>query len=126
MDCQAAIDPAPEGITESAATTMFRVFQEILTNIARHSGAKTVKIDFYSTEGMMVLDVLDDGRGLPDRALKSPESIGILGMRERVRHEGGLFTMESPPEGERHGTRIRVRIPLEEQPAGTGRKAPDA
>lgn len=126
MECQASIDPAPEGITESAATTMFRVFQEILTNIGRHSGADTVKVDFSSADGMMFLDVLDDGRGLPVRALDSPESIGILGMRERVRHEGGVFTLESPPEGARSGTRIRVRIPLENPDAPTGKKAPDA
>ena len=87
MICHAAIDPAPEGITESAATTMFRVFQEILTNIARHSGADMVKVTFASTAGMMILDVLDDGRGLPVQAFDAPESIGILGMRERVRHE---------------------------------------
>ncbi|MFH2113072.1 MAG: two-component regulator propeller domain-containing protein [Spirochaetota bacterium] len=126
MNCHAAIDPAPEGISESAATTMFRVFQEILTNIARHSGANTVEVVFSSIEGMMVLDVLDDGRGLPIRALDSPESLGILGMRERVRHEGGLFTMESPPEGASTGTRIRVRIPLERLDARTGKKAGDA
>ena len=126
MNCQASIAPAPEGITESAATTMFRVFQEILTNIARHSGAKTVTVHFSSTENMMILDVLDDGRGLPDWALDSPESIGILGMRERVRHEGGLFTMESPPEGSRKGTSIRVRIPLERLDSRTRKKASDA
>ena len=126
IECHASIAPAPDGITESVATTMFRVFQEILTNIARHSGAKVVKVDFSSTEGMMILDVLDDGRGLPVWALNSPESIGILGMRERVRHEGGLFTMESPPEGAKNGTRIRVRIPLEKVDARTGKKASDA
>jgi len=75
---------------------------------------------------MMALDVCDDGRGLPDWALDSPESLGILGMRERVRHEGGMFTMESPPEGSRTGTRIRVRIPLERIDARTGRKAENA
>jgi signal transduction histidine kinase len=56
MECQASIDPAPEGITESAATTMFRVFQEILTNIARHSGADTVKGEFFKRRR-------DDGPG---------------------------------------------------------------
>lgn len=126
MECQASIDPAPEGITENAATTMFRVFQEILTNIGRHSGADTVKVNFSVADGMMFLDVLDNGKGLPDWALDSPESIGILGMRERVRHEGGSFILESPPVDARTGTRVQVRIPLERSGTGTGKKAADA
>ena len=126
IDCQASIAPAPEGIAESAATTMFRVFQEILTNVGRHSGAKLVRVDFTCVEDQMMLDVRDDGRGLPDWALDSPESLGILGMRERVRHEGGMFNIESPPEGARTGTRVRVQIPLERQKNDAGKKAMDA
>jgi signal transduction histidine kinase len=79
VECQAIIDPAPDGIDEDAATTMFRVFQEILTNVGRHAEAKHVEVRFETVDGTMVLHVRDDGRGLPESAADSPESLGILG-----------------------------------------------
>ena len=114
IECRATIDPAPDGIGEDVATTMFRVFQEILTNIGRHSGAGSVEVRFGQDDGSMFLDVQDDGRGIPPTAADSPESLGILGMRERVRHEGGSFEILSPPEDTASGTRVIVRIPLKQ------------
>ncbi len=113
MECRATIDPAPDDIDEGSATTMFRVFQEILTNIGRHSDARTVDVRFAVSDGTMMLEVLDDGKGLPKSAVGSPASIGILGMRERARHDGGSFEIESPVEElGRRGTRVRVNVPV--------------
>jgi signal transduction histidine kinase len=113
MECRATIDPAPEGIDEGSATTMFRVFQEVLTNIGRHSDAHAVDVRFAVSDGTMILEVLDDGKGLPDSAAGSPASIGILGMRERVLHDGGSFEIESPVgDTGRPGTRVRVNVPV--------------
>jgi len=121
VECQAIIDPAPDGIDEDAATTMFRVFQEILTNVGRHAEARHVEVRFETVDGNMVLHVRDDGRGLPESAADSPESLGILGMRERVRHEGGRFEIESPVEGSERGTRVSVRVPLVKRRPADGR-----
>lgn len=114
VDCHATIDPAPENIDEGAATTMFRVFQEILTNVGRHAQAQRVDVHFAVGDGIMMLEVKDDGMGIPAGATGSPESLGILGMRERVRYEGGTFEIESPLEefGWR-GTKVIVTIPLD-------------
>lgn len=113
VDCHAIIDPAPEDIAEGAATTMFRVFQEILTNVGRHAQASRVYVHFAVGDGVMMLEVKDDGMGLPDGAAGSAESLGILGMRERVRHEGGAFDIESPlEEFAWRGTKVTVSIPL--------------
>ncbi len=112
VDCRAIIDPAPERVSEGAATTMFRVFQEILTNVGRHAQAQRVDVHFAVGDGIMMLEVKDDGMGIPADAAGSRESLGILGMRERVRHEGGTFEIESPLEefGWR-GTKVIVTIP---------------
>lgn len=118
IECRAIIDPAPEEVGEEAATTMFRVLQELLTNVGRHSGATGVDVRFAAEDGCMTLEVRDDGRGLPRSAADSPESLGILGMRERVRHQGGEFYLESPPEGMTTGTKAFVSIPLSRD--GTG------
>jgi len=119
IECRATIDPAPDVVDEDAATTMFRVLQELLTNVGRHSGATRVDVRFAAEDGSMTLEVRDDGRGMTLGAADSPESLGILGMRERVRHQGGEFELESPPDGAANGTKARVRIPL-----STGRKGP--
>lgn len=111
--CEASIDPAPEGIDEGVATTLFRVLQEVLTNVGRHSDAKTVRVRFSVDTDILLLIVEDDGKGLPSQAAESIESIGILGMRERVKHEGGRFDIESPSDlAGRGGTRVRVSVPL--------------
>jgi len=123
VECQAIIDPAPDGIDEDAATTMFRVFQEILTNVGRHAEASRVEVRFETVDGSMLLQVRDNGRGLPESVVDSPESLGILGMRERVRHEGGRFEIESPVDGSERGTRVSVRVPLGKRRAtGSGAK----
>jgi signal transduction histidine kinase/streptogramin lyase len=121
IECRASIDPAPEGIDEESATTMFRVFQEILTNVGRHAEARNVDVSFECADGEMTLRVRDDGRGLPERAADSPQSLGILGMRERVRHAGGSFELESPIDGSESGTRASVRIPLAARRAAGGK-----
>jgi signal transduction histidine kinase/ligand-binding sensor domain-containing protein len=108
IECLADIGPSTGGIDPATATTLFRVFQEILTNIARHAQASQVKVSFSHPEASLVLEVSDDGVGLPAGASSVPGSIGILGMRERVRYCGGEFKIESDRGS---GTVISVRLP---------------
>lgn len=90
------------------AIAVFRVFQESLTNVARHSEATKVKVTLTATADNLVLQVHDNGRGLSDHR---PElsSLGILGMRERAAQFNGTLTVESRSKA---GTTVTMNIPL--------------
>ena len=94
-------------------TTAFRVIQELLTNVVRHSDARRVDILLTENHGSLLLEVQDDGRGFPqieDRGDSSPphDGLGLQGVRERVGAVGGNVEIESK---EGKGTRIRVTLP---------------
>jgi signal transduction histidine kinase len=91
------------------AIVLFRVLQELLTNVARHAQAEHVWVQLVLKDGAVVLDVRDDGAGIPDTAIHQPSSLGLLGIRERVQQVGGTFEIgrEQPK-----GTWARVKVPL--------------
>jgi signal transduction histidine kinase len=103
--------PAPDG---AAATAVFRIFQELLSNIGRHASASRVDIVVALEDGSLTVEVRDNGRGAPAAAFDSPHSYGILGMRERARHLGGDLRIVSQPGA---GTRVRLTVPLAAAPA---------
>jgi signal transduction histidine kinase len=86
---------------------MFRIFQETLTNIVRHSQAHHVKVDLRDELNMLTLRVKDDGIGIDPKHLINGKSLGILGMRERARVWGGHVDFESTPQ---KGTTVVVKI----------------
>ncbi|GAA6731457.1 ATP-binding protein [Thermus sp. 93170] len=90
-------------------TVVYRVVQEALTNVARHSGSPRAAVGVLEAEGEVRVFVEDEGRGFDPRAV-GPGHQGLLGMRERVELLGGRFLLESAP-GE--GTRVQIRLPLE-------------
>jgi signal transduction histidine kinase len=96
--------------------SLFRIVQECLTNIHRHSGSKTASIRFVRDDGSLVLEVQDEGRGMPAERLAEIQSkgsgVGIRGMRERVLQLSGTMSIDS----DSSGTRIHVVIPAP-QPA---------
>jgi PAS domain S-box-containing protein len=96
-----AIDP-------TVATAVFRIFQETLTNVARHASASEVEVRLAKIDNDLILEVLDNGKGFAEASLSSGESLGILGMRERALLFGGELEISSAS-GE--GTKVRVRIP---------------
>lgn len=75
-------------LDRSLATAVYRIFQESLTNVARHAGATQVEVSLRVAEGNIRLEVADDGVGLSELALRG-ESLGLVGMRERARRFGG-------------------------------------
>ena len=89
---------------------VFRIFQEALTNIARHAQAKTVFIALKRERNDLILTIEDDGVGFSVNLLEHTQSLGVLGMRERALILGAKFRLESVPG---HGTTITLRIPLE-------------
>lgn len=101
-------------LDKNRATAIFRICQEALTNVARHARANLVAIQLSESAGRLVLEVRDNGMGIPEEKTLDPHSLGLLGMRERVRPFGGELLIQGIP-GE--GTTIRVVMPLvAEQP----------
>lgn len=96
-------------LSHAGSNTMFRVFQEILTNVARHSQATAVAITLQEQTGNLVLEVRDNGRGVTESELSDPHSLGLVGMRERALLLGGETILAGIPNG---GTTVTVRIPL--------------
>jgi PAS domain S-box-containing protein len=91
------------------STVMFRILQEALTNVARHAQATTVQVDLKQENSNYVLQVVDNGKGIPDAELLNPKSLGLLGMRERAGVvKGDVVINVNPPQG----TKVTVRIPL--------------
>jgi signal transduction histidine kinase len=92
---------------------LYRILQEALTNVARHSGAKSVSIEFSRLATAMEVVVIDDGCGFDAMAVAvSSQRLGIQSMRERAAMLGGTISFTS----RRKGTRILVQIPLPDQP----------
>jgi signal transduction histidine kinase len=115
LDLPDGIDRLPE-LTEIA---LFRILQESLTNVHRHSGSSSVEIGLTVTKSHVLLSVRDFGRGMPaglrhGSDLNGGVGVGLSGRRERVTALGGRFDIESNS----HGTAIIVALPLAEQPSG--------
>jgi signal transduction histidine kinase len=87
---------------------IFRILQESLTNIARHSKAENAEIIFYRQHSDVILEIKDDGIGISSVDRKSPKSLGLLNMSERAREIGGKFIIESR---KKQGTRICLTVP---------------
>jgi signal transduction histidine kinase len=103
---------APEETTldTDGATTVFRIFQEILTNVARHAQEAThVEVILEESAAFLTLQVRDNGRGITESDIHSPKSIGLLGMRERARLQAGEVHFQGTPG---KGTTVTVRLPL--------------
>ena len=95
-------------LSPDKATAVFRIFQEILTNVARHSRATLVEISMGEVEGDLVLKVSDNGVGIPEVSISDTKSLGILGMLERAVVFGGQIEITGE---EGKGTVVTVRIP---------------
>lgn len=103
-------DSVQEGLSDDAATAVYRIVQEALTNVARHAQASRVTVTLRRTGEELVVSVEDDGRGLAPGDIDKRGSAGLAGIRERARILGGKARMHNAPQG---GCRIEVRLPLE-------------
>jgi PAS domain S-box-containing protein len=101
--------PEMSDVDSLVATAAYRIAQEALTNVARHSYATRVTVTMQVENGNMTLAVTDNGRGFDPKDLRESECLGLAGMRERAGLLGGSLEMQSKPGG---GTRVDVRLPL--------------
>ncbi len=102
--------PPVEDISLDAdlSTALFRIFQEALTNVARHSGATEVCVRLRADADSSALEVEDNGKGIEKEKILSSKSLGLLGMRERTQMFGGRITVTGTPG---IGTKVTVEIP---------------
>lgn len=105
--CDVIVPNDEPHLPNDVATALFRVAQEALTNVARHAEATAVEVRLAHGQAECRLSVADNGRGLPADA-PTERSLGLLGMRERVRGVAGTLTIERRRAG---GTEVRVVVP---------------
>ncbi|MDE3153559.1 MAG: sensor histidine kinase [Acidobacteriota bacterium] len=105
-------------VAQDAATVLFRILQEALTNVARHSHAGAVRIELARGRRHLRLEVRDNGRGMTEAEAADPQGLGLLGMRERALSVGGEVKVHGAPG---RGTVVTVRVPAGSTPAA-GRK----
>ncbi|MBL0273544.1 MAG: PAS domain S-box protein [Chitinophagaceae bacterium] len=96
-------------LPETIKMGLFRIFQESLTNVARHSGTQKVTVSLKQENNLIVLSIADEGVGFDKQKTAAKKTLGILGMRERTAMIGGTYEIFSKPG---KGTRVIVKIPL--------------
>lgn len=91
IQCDIFIDCEDLNLDQDRSTAIFRIFQEALTNVARHANATKVRASLKRIDHghRLELSVKDNGRGISEEKISNPKSLGLIGMRERLRHWGG-------------------------------------
>jgi PAS domain S-box-containing protein len=107
--CNLYADESELQLDDTASTTIFRIVQEALTNIARHAQAQHVTLNLYRLNGELLITIRDDGRGIHPADMDKAGSLGLVGMRERVWSMQGEIVVASdePP-----GTHIDIVLPI--------------
>lgn len=108
IPCAVELPAETPALDPDRVTGLFRILQELLTNVARHAGATRVAIRLAEDDAGITLEVADDGRGITREQLADPRSMGLLSMHERVREMGGEIAFDGGPGA---GTRVMVRVP---------------
>ena len=109
MRCELNSELGSLEVEPDTATALFRIFQEALTNVARHAGATRVDVELRVETDELLLRVRDNGRGIVPEELVNLQSLGLLGIRERARLLHGkaeVFGVAG------QGTTVEVRVPL--------------
>jgi signal transduction histidine kinase len=99
----------PRTVPGDAALCLYRVAQEALHNVVKHSGGTAAKVELTRADGHLCLVVTDDGAGFDPQGTRTNGSLGLVSMNERARFVGGQLTVESHPGT---GTRVSVRVPI--------------
>lgn len=109
ISCTAEIDTAIPPLSQDKSINIYRIFQESMSNIMRHSGATSVKISLSKTGQQVVLLITDNGTGISEQEISAHTSFGILGMGERARLCGAELIIKGIPG---KGTTISLSVPI--------------
>ena len=107
--CDTTIKPRNMALSPEQSTALFRILQEVLTNVARHAHATNVDIRLEQSGEQVILQVGDNGKGISSVEQSGPKSFGLLGMRLRAQQQGGTFDIQGMAGT---GTTVTVNIPL--------------
>jgi signal transduction histidine kinase len=109
LSCQISSNIENLEVKDEFAITVFRIFQESLTNIMRHANADTVTVSLTEKDDNLILRIEDNGDGIKEENIPITKSLGILGMRERARQIGGELRIFK---GEEAGTTVLLTVPM--------------
>jgi sigma-B regulation protein RsbU (phosphoserine phosphatase) len=109
IQCIMSLLPEDVELDQNLSIAVFRIFQETLSNVVRHAEATKVEIDLLQTDGILTLEVRDNGKGISDEQISNPASFGLMGIRERVGFLGGSLKIRGIPG---KGTTMTVNLPL--------------
>jgi signal transduction histidine kinase len=108
ITCEVHLPPNHLNLPREVSTAIFRIFQESLTNVARHAQATAVQVRLDADPERVMLQVEDNGRGIRPDDVANARSLGLLGMRERASVLGGDVAIEPVTP---HGSRVTLRLP---------------
>jgi len=112
IECRTSLPPDEIELSRENSTNLFRIVQESLTNVIRHANATKVQINFKEEDGILLLEVVDNGRGISGSAISNPKSFGLIGIKERVHSLGGEVDFAGIAN---EGTRVTVKLPGSER-----------
>jgi len=109
IECHLTVAGMAHDIPPEVETTTFRIFQESLTNVARHAEAHRIDAECSTREDVLTLTIQDDGVGIAPEVIEHPDSLGLVGMLERAADVGGKVEFDT---SSGHGTKVVLTIPL--------------
>lgn len=109
IECKVSFSPPELAINKNSSNQIFRIFQELLTNILRHSTATKVSVSFEKNDNDLKLEVVDNGKGISEEEINSTKSLGLIGIRERVHSLNGKLEINGEPDRQ---TKIIVTVPF--------------
>ena len=108
ITCRIGIELEQLELDPDHVTSLFRIFQETLTNVARHANATEVTVRLTAPNGRLILEIADNGKGIATAQINDAASLGLTGMRERALLLNGRVTVTGAPG---RGTTVRVEMP---------------
>ncbi len=112
IQCRVDLECEQVALDKNRSTAIFRIFQEALTNVARHAGASEVWVRLTAAAGSFILQIRDNGRGITQEEISSSKSLGLLGMRERALAFGGEVVIAAGPG---QGTTVTLKMPVNQE-----------
>ena len=109
IKCKLVIQPPDLALSDNLKVTVFRLFQETCTNVARHSQATELEIKINLANSNLIMEIKDNGIGIKDEQIKDNKSFGIIGMKERLNNINGKIIFKGEPN---KGTMVKIEVPL--------------
>ena len=109
------VEPIEFNLQNEISAVLYRIFREALTNVVRHAQAQHVYVRLIQRLDSVILSIRDDGRGITKKEISSDISLGLVGIRERVRTINGSLSLEGKSG---KGTMLIVEVPLSKKKNG--------